>query len=71
MGYDATAMLAGMTRGGSAATATQRAIETTDGFVGVDGLFRFNRGVVQRGMAINEVGPRGGRTVEAAPVSFR
>jgi branched-chain amino acid transport system substrate-binding protein len=71
MGYDATAMLAGMTRGGSAATATPRAIETTDGFVGVDGPFRFNRGVVQRGMAINEVGPRGGRTVEAAPVSFR
>jgi branched-chain amino acid transport system substrate-binding protein len=71
MGYDATAMLAGMTRGGTTTTATQRAIETSDGFVGVDGLFRFNRGVVQRGMAINEVGPRGGRTVEAAPVSFR
>jgi branched-chain amino acid transport system substrate-binding protein len=71
MGYDATALLAGMTRGGVAASATPRAIETTDGFVGVDGLFRFNRGVVQRGMAINEVGPRGGRTVDAAPTAFR
>lgn len=71
MGYDATAMLAGMTRGGTATAATQRAIETNDGFVGVDGLFRFNRGVVQRGMAINEVGPRGGRTIEAAPTTFR
>jgi branched-chain amino acid transport system substrate-binding protein len=70
MGYDATAMLAGMTRGGTASAATQRAIETSDGFVGVDGLFRFSRGVVQRGMAINEVGPRGGRTVEAAPSRF-
>lgn len=70
MGYDATAMLAGMTRGGNASAATQRMIETRDGFVGVDGLFRFSRGVVQRGMAINEVGPRGGRTVEAAPSSF-
>jgi branched-chain amino acid transport system substrate-binding protein len=70
MGYDATAMLAGMTRGGNAASATMRTIETRDGFVGVDGLFRFNRGVVQRGMAINEVGPRGGRTIEAAPNSF-
>jgi branched-chain amino acid transport system substrate-binding protein len=70
MGYDATAMLAGMTRGGIATSATQRAIETRDGFVGVDGLFRFSRGVVQRGMAVNEVGPRGGRTVEAAPTSF-
>jgi branched-chain amino acid transport system substrate-binding protein len=70
MGYDATAMLAGMTRGGNPTLATQRAIETRDGFVGVDGLFRFSRGVVQRGMAINEVGPRGGRVVEAAPTSF-
>jgi branched-chain amino acid transport system substrate-binding protein len=70
MGYDATAMLAGMTRGGNATAATQRAIETRDGFVGVDGLFRFSRGVVQRGMAINEVAPRGGRTLEAAPSSF-
>lgn len=71
MGYDATAMLAGMTRGGNAATASQRAIETSDGFIGVDGLFRFNRGVVQRGMAINEVGPRGGRTIDAAPTRFQ
>jgi branched-chain amino acid transport system substrate-binding protein len=71
MGYDATAMLAGMTRGGVATSATQRSIEAPDGFVGVDGLFRFSRGVVQRGMAINEVGPRGGRTVEAAPSAFR
>lgn len=70
MGYDATAMLAGMTRGGNPSLATQRAIETRDGFVGVDGLFRFSRGVVQRGMAINEVGPRGGRIVEPAPTSF-
>lgn len=71
MGYDATAMLAGMTRGGIASSATQSAIETRDGFIGVDGLFRFSRGVVQRGMAVNEVGPRGGRTLEAAPTSFR
>ena len=70
MGYDATAMLAGMTRGGDASTATPRAIETRDGFVGVDGLFRFNRGIVQRGMAINEVGPRSGRTIETAPTRF-
>jgi branched-chain amino acid transport system substrate-binding protein len=71
MGYDATAMLAGMTRGGVTTSATPRAIESQDGFVGVDGLFRFNRGIVQRGMAINEVAPRGGRTLEAAPTSFR
>jgi branched-chain amino acid transport system substrate-binding protein len=70
MGYDATAMLAGMTRGGNATAATQRMIETRDGFVGVDGLFRFSRGVVQRGMAVNEVGLRGGRTVDPAPTSF-
>ena len=70
IGYDATAMLAGMTRGGNPNGASQRTIETRDGFVGVDGLFRFNRGVVQRGMGVNEVGPRGGRTLDAAPSSF-
>ncbi|MEN9856611.1 MAG: hypothetical protein RLZZ157_1737 [Pseudomonadota bacterium] len=70
MAYDATAMLAGMTRGGNAIAASPRAIEARDGFVGVDGLFRFSRGVVQRGMAVNEVGPRGGKTVDPAPASF-
>jgi ABC-type branched-subunit amino acid transport system substrate-binding protein len=70
MGYDATALIAGLTRGGNARAASQNAIETPDGFVGVDGLFRFNQGVVQRGMAINEVDARGGRTLEAAPTRF-
>jgi branched-chain amino acid transport system substrate-binding protein len=70
MGYDATALIAGLTRGGNARAASQSAIETPDGFVGVDGLFRFNQGVVQRGMAINEVDARGGRTLEAAPTRF-
>ena len=70
MGYDATAMLARMTRGGSKAGATARAIENPDGFVGVDGLFRFNRNVVQRGMSVNEVAGRAGRVVQAAPTRF-
>jgi hypothetical protein len=49
---------------------SRRAIETPDGFVGVDGLFRFNRGVVERAMAINEANVRGGRVVQAAPQRF-
>jgi branched-chain amino acid transport system substrate-binding protein len=70
MGYDATALLARLTKGGSTSQATNRNIEASDGFVGVDGLFRFQRGVVQRGMAVNEANPRGARVVDAAPKSF-
>jgi branched-chain amino acid transport system substrate-binding protein len=70
MSYDATALLAGLTRGGTASAATPRALEISDGFLGVDGLFRFNRGVVQRGMAINEVSQRSSRTLEPSPTRF-
>lgn len=70
MGYDATALIARMTKGGRRDAATARQLETSQGFVGVDGLFRFRRGVVERAMAVNEAGPRGGRVVEPAPQTF-
>lgn len=70
MGYDATALIARMTLNGDRDAVNRRAIETPDGFVGVDGLFRFNRGVVERAMAINEASPRGARVVQAAPQTF-
>ena len=70
IGYDATAMLARMTRGGNKNGASAREIEARDGFEGVDGVFRFTGHVVERGMAVNEVTARGSRTVQEAPKSF-
>jgi ABC-type branched-subunit amino acid transport system substrate-binding protein len=71
IGYDATAMLARMTRGGNKNGASARAIEARDGFEGVDGVFRFTGHVVERGMAVNEISARGSKTVQEAPKSFQ
>jgi hypothetical protein len=70
MGYDATAMLARMTRGGKKDGASARALEAPDGFAGVDGLFRFKAHVVERGMAVNEITGRSSKVVQDAPKSF-
>ncbi len=43
-----------------------------DGFVGVDGVFRFGaNGVVQRALEVNEVSPAGVKTISPAPGSFK
>jgi branched-chain amino acid transport system substrate-binding protein len=43
-----------------------------DGFVGVDGAFRFGpNGVAQRALEVNEASPGGVKTVSAAPASFK
>ncbi|GIU66416.1 penicillin-binding protein activator [Candidatus Phycosocius spiralis] len=68
--YDATAMLARMTKGGNKSGASPRAIEAPEGFSGVDGLFRFKAHVVERGMAVNEVVARRSKVVQEAPQSF-
>jgi ABC-type branched-subunit amino acid transport system substrate-binding protein len=70
MGYDATAMLARMTREGNKSGASARAIEAPDGFVGVDGLFRFRNHVIERGMAVHEIVVRGSKVVQVAPRTF-
>ena len=43
-----------------------------DGFVGVDGVFRFGpNGVAQRALEVNETNPAAIKTVSAAPTSFK
>lgn len=43
-----------------------------DGFVGVDGAFRFGpNGVAQRALEVNEASPAGVKTVSPAPASFK
>ena len=47
------------------------AILDPNGFTGVDGLFRFTpQGLVQRGLAVLEVGPQGDIVISPAPQSF-
>jgi len=71
MGYDATALAARQTRGGRKEGVATDALEVTDGFMGVDGLFRFSQnGVAQRGLAIMEVAPRDAKQISPAPKDF-
>lgn len=71
MGYDSTALVARIARGGKTNAFTRQALESADGFVGVDGLFRFRAdGTSERGLAILKLTGSGDRVVEAAPRSF-
>ena len=68
LAYDAAALAAVIGRGGgiSAETITQ-----PSGYAGVDGIFRFRPdGLVERGLAVLEVLPRGVKVVDPAPESF-
>ena len=43
-----------------------------EGFVGVDGVFRFGaNGVAQRALEVNEANPAGPKTVSPAPTSLK
>jgi branched-chain amino acid transport system substrate-binding protein len=71
LAFDAAALAAALAaRGGD--PFTQEAILNPSGFTGIDGLFRFtSQGLVQRGLAVLEVGPGGFAVVSPAPRSFR
>lgn len=77
LAYDATALAAALARGaGPEAAASgvyydRAAITQTDGFAGIDGIFRFQQdGSVQRGLAVMELQYGGIVTRDAAPVRF-
>jgi ABC-type branched-subunit amino acid transport system substrate-binding protein len=71
LAFDGAALAAVLAKGGSAPF-TQEAILNPSGFTGVDGLFRFTpQGLVQRGLAVLEVGPGGNTVVSPAPRDFR
>ncbi len=42
-----------------------------EGFTGIDGIFRFQNGVAERGLEVQQVGPGGFSTVSPAPRAFR
>ncbi|MGO4128728.1 penicillin-binding protein activator [Inquilinus sp. YAF38] len=72
LAYDAvalTASLASQPAGGNPFNTT--ALQDPNGFVGIDGIFRFGpNGLVQRGLAVLEAQPTGPTVVESAPDSF-
>jgi ABC-type branched-subunit amino acid transport system substrate-binding protein len=72
LGYDAAALAAVLARGQGGEPFSQQAILNPSGFSGVDGLFRFtSNGLVQRGLAVLEVGPQGGTVISPAPQNFQ
>ena len=70
LAYDATALAAALARAG--ASFGPQAIGNRGGFLGADGLFRFdNEGIAERGLAVFEVAGGGEtRVVSPAPARF-
>lgn len=69
LGYDALALAAHL-EGGELGF-SREAIEDPEGYLGVDGLFRFaHSGLIERGLAIYEVQSRSFREIEPAPLTF-
>jgi branched-chain amino acid transport system substrate-binding protein len=72
LGFDAAALAAVLARQGGDRPFSQEAIMNPSGFTGVNGLFRFRPdGLVQRGLAVLEVGPQSNTVVSPAPQSFQ
>ncbi len=74
LAYDGVALaavLAQTAQPGVAPFARDR-LENTDGFAGVDGIFRLHpNGEVQRGLSVLEVKRDGPQEIDPAPISFR
>lgn len=69
LAYDATALAAVLARRGEPFNHT--ALTNPNGFAGVDGIFRLtDHGLVERGLAVDEVVAGGERVVAPAPVTF-
>jgi len=69
LAYDATAMAAVLSKRGAPFDTAE--LTNPNGFAGLDGIFRLTpQGLVERGLAINEVTPEGAHVVDAAPTTF-
>ncbi|HEV2185634.1 MAG TPA: penicillin-binding protein activator [Stellaceae bacterium] len=72
LAFDAAALAAVLAKSPDPDPFSQAAIETPNGFTGVDGLFRFTQqGLVQRGLAVLEVQPGNDTVVSPAPKNFQ
>ena len=69
LAYDATALAAVLAKRG--AHYDEAALTNPNGFAGLDGIFRLSAsGLVERGIAVNEVTQDGARVIDPAPASF-
>jgi len=69
LAYDATALAAVLSKRGAAFNTGN--LTNPNGFAGLDGIFRLNvSGIVERGLAVNEVRPAGAQVIDAAPTTF-
>ena len=69
LAYDATALAAALARAGASFNA--QAVGNRGGFLGADGLFRFDdEGIAERGLAVFEV-RSGGKTSVVSPAPAR
>jgi ABC-type branched-subunit amino acid transport system substrate-binding protein len=72
LAYDATAMAAVLAQSPSATDYSAAALTDSNGFKGVDGIFRLRAdGIVERAYSIQEVTPDGFRTIQPAADSFQ
>jgi hypothetical protein len=72
MGYDSVLLVNAIAaRWQIGAPFPRAALAEDEGFVGIDGIFRFRGGVAERGLAVQQIGPGGFSTVAPAPRSFR
>ena len=71
--YDAVLLANGLVGARGDQAFTRQSLEASDGFLGLDGIFRLTReGLSERGLAVYEIGPEGGtRIVSPAPDKFR
>ena len=72
LAYDAVALVALLAPGIPYQRLTQTALMDPNGFVGVDGIFRFNAdGTSDRGLAILQMTPSGFTMADPAPKTFQ
>lgn len=72
LAYDATGLAAVLARTNGQPDFSAAALRNPSGFSGVDGVFRFgDDNVIERGLAIIEIGPRALSVIDPAPTSFQ
>lgn len=71
LAYDGVALAAALADGPEGARYTPERITNPNGFVGIDGIFRFRiDGHIERGLAVNQVTQTGIEVVSPAPTTF-
>ncbi len=71
LAYDAVALAATLVRQEKYPDFSAKQITNPNGFSGIEGLFRFRKdGLIERGLAVYEVGAKAFTVIDPAPVSF-